>query len=479
MVQVKFDDPDVEPSTMWLNPEHLRLSGAEDHFVSMCEQHCVETSGCHWIVTKTNNHNCYLFTECDHTQSSKVDADGTKWEKRELLNPYDTEKLIGKFIYKYGTDYYQSAKLGGKVSQQMSYNANTEKQITSSELQEASSASLEIAFFKAGTNSNTATSSSINKLEKKGVEVNTAKFEGGVPGDGWQAWCESVIHEPVPLSFLTSPIYSVLESSSGEIGMSTNAMLSIAEKLKQYITITLPKRIKSCVTGQEWSRAEMKCVLSNCPDGQILDPDTKDPAMRCQKCPAGEYKSAPASPICSACAAGRFTSIPGKSACDTCPTGFTSNTKGASCPYLKGSFNIKLGGKLLSEAGKDKGDGDIPSGRTSSRWAAWDTQNSVAPVTITHVAGDYYYIQKGTRYLSYTTEGDGTKDGCEYWAYWSTSKAEIAIIKNGAEYQLAYKNKQTGSHYGIKSTDKGDGTKQSGDWPWACFDLSKWGNVAI
>lgn len=261
--------------------------------------------------------------------------------------------------------------------------------------------------------------------------------------------------------------------------MNKNAMLSIAEKLKQYITITLPKRIKSCATGEEWSRAEMKCVPSNCPDGQILNPDaTKDPAMRCQKCPAGEYKSAPASPICSACAAGRFTSIPGKSACDTCPTGFTSNTKGASCPYLKGSFNIKLGGKLLSEAGKDVGDGDIPSGMTSSRWAAWDTANSVAPVTITHVAGDYYYIQKGTRYLSYTTEGDDTKDGCEYWAYWSTSKTEIAIIKNGAEYKLGYKNKQTGNHYGIKSTDEGDGTKQS-DWPWACFDLSKWGNVAI
>merc|ERR1711904_9701 len=114
------------------------------------------------------------------------------------------------------------------------------------------------------------------------------------------------------------------------------------------------------------------------------------------------------------------------------------------------------------------GDGDIPDGFTSSRWAGWDVDAPAGDdVLLTHIEGSYYTISQGTRYLSWTEDGDGSKGTCKYWGYWASGSSGSNRFftldgpitdHTGTWYNLKYVT-SGGTGYGIRGSSEGDGDK--------------------
>ena len=107
---------------------------------------------------------------------------------------------IAAFVNDFGTDYLDEAILGGRVSKQMSASSSEESTVSSQELKEASSSSMDASFkveasYGAASGSvegemhqaeQSASEKSSSKKAKSASDVSShsAKFEGGVPTPG-------------------------------------------------------------------------------------------------------------------------------------------------------------------------------------------------------------------------------------------------------------------------------------------------------
>jgi len=400
-------------------------------------------------------------------------------EEYEKLTKDSSDAALRSFVNRFGTDYLRSAKLGGKVSQQTSAQAESQSSISNSELSKQSSTSFQHNFVKLGTDESKSQESTTQTSSATQTTTHKARFEGGLPSNDWMEWCQSTAKHPYPISFQTFGIAGLIEEHKKNS--------ALARKMEAFLRQRESKRAECAKdnSGMVLDKATGECVAAPCAAGSEsvscknepgCDKKTNPEQKKCKQCDKGKYQPMGEN-TCTDCPKGKYSDVLGMAnMCKACPSGTTSDAGEQSCPYLTGQFQMSAaytslfpnGASIRPADSGSRGDNSYPS--DGVKWAVLDMNTPANKVTLEHLSGDEYYVKAGGMYLGFTQEGDDEHcSGGLGWGYFAMQPKALSIIRNTGGRKGSYSFRYQGIP--MCFCNQGDDDKEDGTL-WIEFTVS-------
>jgi len=401
-----------------------------------------------------------------------------------MLGDTPSNDQLREFVLTFGTDFLTNAILGGKITQQTTMTKTEEESAGGASVKEASSKafSASVGPVEASTTSSESSGTSNSQSSQTATtgEVQTAKFQGGVPNEDFYEWCASVKERPFAISYSTVPISKLIREQL------KNAV--VADQLETFVTVTRKAEMNACDPAgqhpQVYDKVQGKCIKAECGEGTYgVKPDGED-NEQCYDCPAGKSGKGGVN-SCMDCAIGKYSAAKASS-CATCEAGRTSDASSSACEFLSsGKYQLKFveegstTARYLTETDKGTIGDKKDLNEDTERWSYW-SDKSDKMVWLTHASSSLYRISNTaeSRKLAVEDGGDKDKGGAGYWGKFTpkTSSDFTITCKDWpatTDCQMFY-----GSYAAIQS-GAGDSNVPSGG-KWLAFKSGSWkGKLSI